>query len=165
MTRRTWAILAALVAAFVLMVSMPCVFTGDCGAADNPTPHPVASAEISTSQHPSASQTASLPSVDPVSGLPWVELSELPAEASDTMEDIIAGGPFRFAKDGTTFRNAERILPVRPRDHYAEFTVVTPGELDRGARRIVTGGPKYGTVDGEFYYTEDHYQSFERIRP
>ncbi len=164
MTRRTWAFLVALVAAVMLAVFMPCVLTGDCGSTTQPTPQAVTSAETSTSKAPYASPTAPLPSVDPVSGLPWVGLSELPAEASDTMADIRAGGPFRFAKDGTTFGNAERLLPDQPRGHYAEFTVVTPGESTRGARRIVTGGPEYGTVNGEFYYTEDHYQSFERIR-
>jgi len=35
---------------------------------------------------------------------------------------------------------------------------MTPGESGRGARRIVIG------KDGEQYYTEDHYQSFRRIR-
>ena len=30
----------------------------------------------------------------------------------------------------------------------------TPGDVDRGARRLVTGG------GGEFYYTADHYTSF-----
>jgi ribonuclease T1 len=35
--------------------------------------------------------------------------------------------------------------------------VETPGEDDRGARRIVTGG------EGEYYWTDDHYESFERI--
>jgi ribonuclease T1 len=29
---------------------------------------------------------------------------------------------------------------------------------DRGARRIVAGSP------GEYYYTDDHYRSFRRIR-
>ncbi len=33
----------------------------------------------------------------------------------------------------------------------------TPGEKDRGARRIVTG------TAGERYYTDDHYESFRRI--
>ena len=35
--------------------------------------------------------------------------------------------------------------------------MVTPGSSDRGARRIITGD------GGEFYWTEDHYASFERI--
>ena len=39
-----------------------------------------------------------------------------------------------------------------------EYTVVTPGSRDRGARRIVAG------AGGEYYYTDDHYDSFRRIR-
>jgi ribonuclease T1 len=35
--------------------------------------------------------------------------------------------------------------------------VITPGENDRGARRIVTG------EGGEMYYTDDHYDSFREI--
>jgi ribonuclease T1 len=35
--------------------------------------------------------------------------------------------------------------------------VITPGENDRGARRIIAGD------GGEFYYTDDHYDSFKRI--
>ena len=35
----------------------------------------------------------------------------------------------------------------------------TPGSSDRGARRIITGSAS------EMYWTDDHYQSFERIAP
>ena len=55
------------------------------------------------------------------------------------------------------FENRERILPPRDRGYYREYTVPTPGEDDRGARRIVTGDA------GQYYWTEDHYASFERI--
>lgn len=33
----------------------------------------------------------------------------------------------------------------------------TPGERDRGARRIVTG------EGGEFFYTDDHYDTFKAV--
>ena len=37
------------------------------------------------------------------------------------------------------------------------------GSDDRGARRIITGGPvREPTV---YYWTDDHYRSFERISP
>ena len=52
----------------------------------------------------------------------------------------------------------EGILPDHQRGYYREYTVVTPGLSHRGAKRIVTGD------GGEFYYTANHYQSFERIR-
>ena len=56
-----------------------------------------------------------------------------------------------------TFGNFERILPRQDSGYYREYTVPTPGESDRGARRIVTG------AGGEKYYTQDHYDSFKFI--
>src|SRR5688572_12291560 len=53
--------------------------------------------------------------------------------------------------------NFERILPRRDRGYYREYTVPTPGESDRGARRIVAGD------GGEKYYTDDHYETFRFI--
>jgi ribonuclease T1 len=91
-------------------------------------------------------------------GLPVVEFADLPPEARETIELIDAGGPFPYAKDGATFGNREGLLPEERRGFYREYTVPTPGESDRGARRIVTG------ADDVFYYTDDHYQSFRRIR-
>lgn len=95
--------------------------------------------------------------VDPVTGLRWVSLDELPPEAQDTVELIADGGPFPEDEDGGTFYNREGILPDRPDGYYAEYTVPTPGSPDRGARRIVAGGPE------DLFWTEDHYDSFERI--
>lgn len=95
---------------------------------------------------------------DPDSGLPWVALQSLPPEAADTLDLIDAGGPFPYDRDGVTFENRERILPDRQRGYYREYTVPTPGSDDRGARRIVTGS------SDELYWTQDHYDSFERIR-
>ncbi len=37
--------------------------------------------------------------------------------------------------------------------------MVTPGEGDRGARRIITGDD-----DRQFFYTADHYDWFVRVR-
>jgi len=91
-----------------------------------------------------------------------VALRELPREARETLELIRAGGPFPYRRDGTTFGNRERLLPSRPRGHYTEYTVRTPGSPDRGARRIVAGGDP--RTSGEYWYTDDHYRSFRRIR-
>jgi ribonuclease T1 len=99
--------------------------------------------------------------VDP-SGLPVVEIDALPLQARETLRLIRAGGPFPYRKDGTVFGNRERLLPPRPRGHYTEYTVPTPRSPDRGARRIVAAGEPSRT--NEFYYTDDHYQSFRRIR-
>ena len=91
-----------------------------------------------------------------------VEATTLPREARDMLVRIRAGGPFRFERDGVTFGNRERLLPARQRGFYHEYTVVTPGAHNRGARRIVCGGPR--RAPEVCYYTDDHYASFRRIR-
>jgi ribonuclease T1 len=95
--------------------------------------------------------------------LPEVALADLPKEAQDLRALIGKGGPFRYSRDGVVFGNRERILPAKPRGYYHEYTVHTPGARDRAARRMVCGGPK--TTPDACYYTDDHYQSFRRIRP
>ncbi|WP_301276698.1 ribonuclease domain-containing protein [Dechloromonas sp.] len=87
-----------------------------------------------------------------------VLLQDLPREAHQTLTLIKAGGPFPYARDGIVFGNFEKLLPKRPRGHYREYTVKTPWRKDRGPRRIVAG------AEGEYYYTDDHYESFRRIR-
>jgi ribonuclease T1 len=96
-----------------------------------------------------------------------VAIAELPREAVDTLASIRRGGPFLYRKDGTVFGNREGHLPRRPRGYYSEYTVPTPGSRDRGARRIVAGRGAGGdpATSGEYYYTDDHYNSFRRIRP
>ena len=86
-----------------------------------------------------------------------VSLSSLPREAADTLKLIKQGGPFPYSKDDTVFSNYEGLLPAKSKGYYHEYTVITPGSPDRGARRIVAGAP------GEYYYTGDHYASFRRI--
>lgn len=86
-----------------------------------------------------------------------IEKKQLPREALETLALIKQGGPFPSARDGATFGNREKLLPVRARGWYREYTVRTQGERTRGARRIVAGR------DGTLYYTDDHYQSFKRI--
>ena len=98
--------------------------------------------------------------------LPDVAVATLPAEAQRTLALIRAGGPFPYERDGVRFGNRERLLPKQPRGYYTEYTVPTPGSRDRGARRIVAGKGATGdpATSGEYYYTDDHYQSFRRIR-
>lgn len=98
----------------------------------------------------------------PAPELPTVALAALPAEAQHTQRLILAGGPFPYGRDGTTFFNRERLLPAQPRGFYREYTVPTPGARDRGARRIVCGG-RAPTAPQACYYTADHYASFARI--
>jgi ribonuclease T1 len=87
-----------------------------------------------------------------------VSLKDIPAEAKETLALIRQNGPFPYSQDGKTFGNREKRLPQRAHGYYREYTVKTPGARDRGARRIIAGN------GGEFYYTEDHYRSFKRIR-
>ncbi|WP_030787295.1 ribonuclease domain-containing protein [Streptomyces sp. NRRL S-920] len=90
-------------------------------------------------------------------GMDTVQADRLPGEARRTLRRIDDGGPFPYEKDGRVFGNFERELPRQKRGYYREYTVRTPGERDRGARRIVTGS------GGEIYYTDDHYASFKAV--
>ncbi len=94
--------------------------------------------------------------------LPEVALAELPREARELRALIDKGGPFHYSRDGVIFGNRERILPAKPRGYYHEYTVRTPGASGRGARRMVCGGPM--TMPDVCYYSDDHYQTFRRIR-
>ena len=87
-----------------------------------------------------------------------IAVAALPREAQQTLHIIRRGGPFLYERDGAVFGNYERLLPQRSRGHYHEYTVPTPGARDRGARRIIGGS------DGAYYYSDDHYRSFKRIR-
>jgi ribonuclease T1 len=91
-----------------------------------------------------------------------IAVAKLPAEARVVLERVRAGGPFPYERDGVTFGNRERLLPVRKRGFYHEYTVETPGAPNRGARRIICGGPR--RTPEVCYYTDDHYASFRRIR-
>ncbi len=141
---RTRPVLGAVVA----LVAALAVWWTQSGGDDPGAPAPTSTSTPATSSG----------ATDPASGLPWVAPADLPAEARDTVARIDAGGPFRYDQDGSTFGNFEGLLPDEDRGYYREYTVDTPGSHDRGARRIVTGDA------GEYYWTQDHYQSFERIR-
>jgi ribonuclease T1 len=92
-----------------------------------------------------------------------VALGDLPAQGQETYRLIRQGGPFPFDKDGVVFGNRERLLPMRKRGYYREYTVRTPSSRDRGARRIICGGP--ATLPDDCFYTADHYASFRKIVP
>lgn len=93
----------------------------------------------------------------PTPAIPAIRAADLPPEARETLALIRSGGPFPHARDGSVFANREGLLPPAARGTYREYTVMTPGRKDRGARRIVAARR------GGFYYTEDHYRSFRRI--
>lgn len=97
----------------------------------------------------------------PAGVLGTIEPAQLPPEAAATLNSIAAGGPYPYAKDGVVFGNFERLLPPHRRGYYHEYTVPTPRARNRGARRIVCGGP-LRRIDNCFY-SDDHYNSFKRI--
>jgi ribonuclease T1 len=86
---------------------------------------------------------------------------QLPREAVGTLNLIAVGGPYPYAKDGVVFGNFERLLPPHARGYYHEYTVPTPRARNRGARRIVCGGPLRRTDN--CFYSNDHYNSFQRL--
>ncbi len=126
------------------------------------TPRSSTSSTKASSSRQRSTTTTNRPTTfgtDPLSGLRLVAEASLNRQASDTLRAIRNGGPFRFPRnDGVTYFNNNRVLPSRRRGYYREYTVVTPGASNRGARRIVTG------ADGELYYTDDHYDTFVRIK-
>ena len=91
-----------------------------------------------------------------------ITASSLPLAAQHTLMLIEQGGPFPYSKDGTVFGNYEKKLPRQRRGYYREYTVKTPGVRHRGARRLIAGGEV--ASPSEFFYTADHYQTFQRIR-
>lgn len=86
--------------------------------------------------------------------------ASLPPEARETLRLIGGGGPYPYRRDGAVFKNVEKRLPLQRSGYYHEYTVRTPGSRDRGARRIITGGQP----PEMFYYTDDHYRSFRKIK-
>jgi ribonuclease T1 len=87
-----------------------------------------------------------------------IAYATLPREAQQTLQSIKRGGPYAYERDGVVFGNYERRLAQKNRGYYHEYTVATPGAKNRGARRIIAG------AGGEYYYTDDHYRTFKRVR-
>jgi len=151
---------------FGALAAVALLLAGCMPAADAPAPPPAAQAQHA----PAASSTAPAATDAQRASEPLaadeVRLAQLPHEARDTLQLIRSGGPFPYDRDGTVFGNREGHLPKRPRGYYTEYTVRTPGSRDRGARRIVAGRGATGdaATGGEYYYTDDHYNSFRRIR-
>lgn len=131
--------------------------TGSAGM--SPTPSVTTPGIVDPASPSGPSGTSAAPTgVDPQTGLAWITVADISPEGRRVLAQIDAGGPFAYPDhDGGTFGNREGLLPDRSYGYYREYTVPTPGEGDRGARRIITGSA------GEFFWTEDHYDSFERI--
>jgi len=121
------------------------------GTASSRTPTPGGTATSGAAKQSSPHRAAN------PSSLPEIRESALPVEGRRVLALVRAGGPYHYGQDDQVFGNFERVLPVRDRGYYREYTVPTPGEGDRGARRIVAGN------GGEKYYTGDHYATFKYI--
>ena len=113
---------------------------------------------LSSGSPPSVTRPADVPRSER-STVPAATQDHLPAAALETLTAIQRGGPFPYDRDGSVFQNREGRLPQQPRGYYREYTVPTPGAADRGARRIVSGGQPPEV----YYYTGDHYRTFERL--
>ncbi len=82
---------------------------------------------------------------------------KLPVEAKNVLLQIDSDVAFAHKKDGSIYRNRDGKLPERSLDYYREYTVPTPEITTRGSRRLVIGN------EGEIYYTDDHYLTFQKI--
>lgn len=87
------------------------------------------------------------------------------------VSDIYNGVHLPYSQDGSTFKNKEGKLPVRPAGYYKEYTLLTgnaphtvviagqtyqvaPDLSARGSERVIIGGGE------KLYYTPDHYAHF-----
>jgi ribonuclease T1 len=146
MTRRTISAIAG--AALVLVVGVLLLARPGTGTASAPPQAAQGGCAVVATTVPGAAS----------SRLPVQPLCALPKEAAQVWSKIAAGSKQQYDRDGITFANRERLLPSRASGFYREYTVTTPGESDRGARRLITGGDR-GPAQ-ELYYTGDHYVSF-----
>lgn len=151
--------LRAVGAVLALVVLGLLLLWGSTGNETTDPPVGGTTSSTATAPTPGGGSTRARGGTDPESGLPLVALASLPREAQQTVRLVDRGGPFPYDRDGVTFGNRERLLPIKPSGYYREYTVPTPGEDDRGARRIVAGD------DGrKLYWTDDHYDSFSRVQ-
>lgn len=79
---------------------------------------------------------------------------QCPPDVQNTIARIKAGQAYPHRNDGSVFRNAQGLLPLKPDGYYREWVHPTPGIRGPGAQRVVTG------QGGEAYFSPDHYRSF-----
>lgn len=115
-------------------------------------------ATVTATAAPAAPAASTAPARYAITAVGDICYSALPSQAHDTLDLIDKGGPYPFPQDGTVFQNRENVLPQQGSGYYHEYTVITPGSQDRGARRIVTGEKSQ-----EDYYTAGHYASFDLV--
>ncbi len=142
-----------------------------------PSLPPLAAVELTPSPEPSETadpkgneealdENGSYDSVDDVARY-LQTYGELPENyiTKDEAEDLgwNGGSVERYAPGmcigGDRFGNREGLLPEEKGRTWTECDIDTLGEDSRGAKRLVFSN------DGLIYYTDDHYESFERIYP
>lgn len=118
----------------------------------------MAAPDTSTEPRPGEGRLAADPAQWPAGtrAIPYAAGDPRTVEINRTLDLIEAGGPFPYDKDGTTFYNREGRLPGA--GNYCEYTVVTPGAGNRGARRLVVD-----RGSGVAWYTDDHYETFAPV--
>lgn len=157
--RKQFASLIAALLVLALMIGGILLFNRFT-AGNSPTESPTFGGSQQPQHSGSTKKATAKPSVQQrknPSRLPTVKASELPVEAQQTLALIARGGPYPYDRDGADFGNFEGVLPKQRSGYYQEYTVRTPAESDRGARRIIVG------AQGEKYYTNDHYGTFRFI--
>ena len=140
-------------------------------------PEPDKRVEVQSSEMQSVADTAStdLASDLPVEGNSYYDLEnvvlylylyeELPDNymtKAEARELGWEGGSVEKYKEGAaiggdTFGNREGLLPKEKGRTYTECDIDTDGEMSRGAKRLVFSS------DGLYFYTEDHYESFDEV--
>lgn len=87
-----------------------------------------------------------------------IKADEARTKAEKVLARIERGEPDPHWRDGSVFRNNEGKLPKRETGYYKEY-VYRENESDSvGRERVVVGR------DGDVYYTEDHYETFTKVK-
>lgn len=77
---------------------------------------------------------------------------------NETLSRINCGVKLAHRNDGTIFKNMEGLLPKQAKGYYREFVVPTPGVKGAGLQRLIKG------LNGEIFYSPNHYKSFIRVK-
>ncbi len=94
---------------------------------------------------------------DPCATIGDIQLPPRLADLCPTLDRIRTGRYDPHPRDGDTFYNRERLLPIKPEGYYREYVHPTPGIDGPGMRRVVRG------CGGDLYFSADHYRSFVPI--
>ena len=156
--RRSSSLPSLLVVVAVIVGYLLWTRAGDFGSA---LPDSAAATSTTATSTTATTSTAGakVVTIDAETGLPWIDGADLPSQGRAVLASIDKGGPYPYSQDGGTFTNAEKLLPLKAKGFYTEYTVKLPSSSDRGPVRIIMGGK------GQWYFwTVDHYASFSRIR-